>query len=235
MNSLAMVQALAFEPKKAFAEIAERPRFLFPLLLAVIATAALMFWYFRVVDVEWFTDQQLRSSGVARVLTEAQIEERVKRAGENPGRIAVITAVTTALGLVIGHLLISLYYLLAGKITNVQRGFRQWFALSCWTSLPSLLTLIPAAIMLLTTSTTQIAQEELRALSLNALIFHRTAGDPLYQVLSSIGIPEILAIILMVMGVRAWSGRSWIFSAIFTLLPTLFIGGLVALFMASRS
>src|SRR6187549_600665 len=101
MNSMAMLQALVFEPRKAFAEMAERPRVLFPLLLLIVATAGIALWYYRVVDLEWMTDQQLRNSGIAKALTEAQIEEMVKRAGENAGRGAIMAVLATAFGVVI--------------------------------------------------------------------------------------------------------------------------------------
>ncbi|MEJ0098868.1 MAG: hypothetical protein WDO12_03660 [Pseudomonadota bacterium] len=37
MSNWEILQALVFEPRKAFAEIAERPKFWFPLLVLVIA------------------------------------------------------------------------------------------------------------------------------------------------------------------------------------------------------
>jgi hypothetical protein len=178
MNSFEMLQALVFEPRKAFAALAERPRFLFPLVALIIGTSGLVLWYYQVVDLEWFTDRQLRSSGFASALTEEQIETRVKAAGERSGTAAAFATISTGIGLVIGYLLVSVYYLLAGKVTNVQRSYRQWFALSCWTSLPSLLAIIPAAIVLLTATTAQIDQAELRVLSLNSLFFHRAFGEP---------------------------------------------------------
>lgn len=235
MNSLEMLQALVFEPRKAFEALAERPKFLFPLVALIIGTAGLVLWYYKVVDLEWFTDRQLRASTFASRLTEAQIETQVQRSAERPGVTATIATITTALGLVIGYLLVSVYYLLAGKVTNVQRSFRHWFALACWTSMPSLLTIIPAAFVLLTSTTAQIDQTELRVLSLNALFFHRTFGEPGYTALTSVGLPEFLSAYLAMLGVKVWSGRSWTFSAIFTLLPVALILGVVGLFLMGRS
>jgi Yip1 domain len=235
MNSLEMLQALVFEPRKAFEALAERPRFLFPLVALILGTAGLVLWYYRVVDLEWFTDRQLRASAFARQLTEAQIETQIKSAAARPGITAAIAGITTALGLIIGYLLVSVYYLLASKVTNVQRGFRQWFALTCWTSLPSLLAIIPGAFVLLTATSAQIDQTELRVLSLNSLFFHRTFGEPGFTALSSVGIPEFLSVYLAMLGVKVWSGRSWTFSAVFTLLPLVLILGVVGLFLMGRS
>ena len=33
----------------------------------------------------------------------------------------------------------ALYFLLAAKVTRLPQGFKHWFALVCWTSLPLLL------------------------------------------------------------------------------------------------
>ncbi len=45
MSNWEILQALVFEPRKAFAEIAERPKFWFPLLVLIIATVGTTLWY----------------------------------------------------------------------------------------------------------------------------------------------------------------------------------------------
>ncbi len=133
MNNLALLSALVFEPRKAFDEIAQRPRFWFPLLLLLVASVGLSLWYVSVVDIQWLTDQTLRTSGLAQRMTEEQIEAAIARSGR--GGAVAQAVIGGTLALVVLRLLESVYLLLAGKITNVQRSFRQWFALSCWTSL----------------------------------------------------------------------------------------------------
>ena len=56
MNNLALSVALATAPSSAFEELRERPRFWFPLLLLVATTAAINYWYFSIVDIEWLKD-----------------------------------------------------------------------------------------------------------------------------------------------------------------------------------
>lgn len=236
MNGFALFQALVLEPRKAFAELAERPRILMPLLLGVLATAGITLWFYHSVDAEWLVDSQLRASAAARQLSEAQIAERAKSATENPGRIATIATVGAAIGVVIAYLLVSVYYLLAGKVTNVQRSFGQWMAFTCWTSLPPLvLTVLAAAIALTSATSGQIAPGDIKALSLNALLFHKAAGDPGYALWTQVGVPEILSAWLGIVGVREWSRRSWVFATIFVLLPSAVILGIVALFAMGRS
>ncbi|MEO6079714.1 MAG: YIP1 family protein [Steroidobacteraceae bacterium] len=235
MNSFALLQALVFEPKKAFAALAERPRFLFPLLLLLVVTVGITVWYYRVVDIEWMTYQQMRNSGFAKALTDAQITAQAKQAAEHPGRGAVFAAIAVVFYVVIVRLLEALYYLLAGKLTNVQRSYKQWLSLACWSSLPSVLSVIPTAIVLYTTTTTQIDQGALQPLSLNSLLFQRAPGEPGYTLLASINLFQLLGLLLAALGVRLWSGRSWLFSVVFTVLPWALIFGIWAWFAMGRS
>ncbi|MEO6185041.1 MAG: YIP1 family protein [Steroidobacteraceae bacterium] len=235
MNSMAMLQALVFEPRKAFAAIAERPRVLFPLLLLILATAGIALWYYKVVDLEWMTDRQIRASGFAKSLTEAQIETQVKQASEHPTRVATIAVVASAFAVVIISLITALYDLLAGKITNVQRSFKQWFAFTAWTALPSVLSVIPAGYVLLTATSAQIDQGDLQPLSLNSLFFQRAPGEPGYTLLLSINLLQFLSLYLAAVGVKTWSGRSWLFSIVFSALPFVLIYGCWAYFALGRS
>jgi hypothetical protein len=230
MNNLSLASALLFEPRKAFDEIGQRPRYGFALLLAIASSVAVIVWYRSVVDLAWLTDQTLRANQfVLSRLSEAQIEEQVKRASERSGLGTVFAGVGTALGTVIAYLISTLYMMLAGKITNVQRSFRQWFAFISWANLPNALSLIPSGFVLLSATTTQILQADLKPLSLNALLFQLAPTEPGYTLLSYIDLIQIFCMYLSVVGVKVWSGRSWLFSTVFALLPAALVFGIWAL------
>ena len=53
MNDVSLAVALPTTPTTVFVQLRERPRFWFPLLLLVFATAAVSYWYHSTVDVEW--------------------------------------------------------------------------------------------------------------------------------------------------------------------------------------
>ena len=225
MNNLALLSALVFEPRKAFDELAQRPRFWFPLLLLIAASVGLSVWYCSVVDIQWLTDQTLRNSGLARRLSQEQMEAAIARSSRG-GAIAQ-AVIAGPLVLVAIHLAEAVYLLLAGKITNVQRSFRQWFALSCWTSLPGVLAVIPAAMVLLGASSPQIPQADLQALSFNELLLHLTPKDSGYLLWSNFGVLSLVSLYLSSLGVKLWSGRSWLFSVLFATLPVLLVVGIV--------
>ena len=230
MNNLQIAQALAFEPRKAFAEIAEKPRYWFPLLAVLIASLVMTVWYLSIVDLGWAADQQLHNSAFARNLTEEQIAQQAQLAQDRRGLQIGIYSFAIAIGVPIFYLLVALYNFLVGKMVRFERSFRQWFAFTSWAALPGALAVIPAAILLATTETTQIHQEQLRSLSLNALIFHRSVGEPGYSLLSGVDLFQLATLYLWLVGVKVWSGRSWLFAGLFVGIPWGLVYGCWALF-----
>jgi hypothetical protein len=225
MNNLQIAQALAFEPRKAFAEIAERPRYWFPFLVLLLATIVMTIWYMRIVDLGWLVDQQLRYNPFAGGLAEEQIAQQVAIVQGQRDLRTGISAISVAIIIPVMLLIGALYYFLVGKMAGFERSYRQWFAFTSWCSLPGALALIPAAILLATTETTQIHQEALKTLSLNALIFHRAIGEPGYSVFSNFDLFALATLVLSLIGVKAWSGRSWLFAGLFVGIPWALIYG----------
>lgn len=230
MSNFAILQALVFEPSRAFAELDQRPRFWWPLLLVVLSSAVLSVWYVSVVDLEWLSDQQIRNSAFTQNMTDAEIDRMTLGANDRRGVQIVIGGLGTLAVVTIVMLISAAYYLLAGKVTGVERSFRHWLSFTAWTSTPTVLAVIGSLIMLLTASSNQISQEALQPLSLNALLFHRAPGEPGYSLYSSINLLQFAALALAVIGVKAWSRRSWLFSFIFSALPFVLIYGIWAFF-----
>jgi hypothetical protein len=119
----------------------------------------------------------------------------------------------------------AMWYMLAGKLTGVDRSYHQWLALACWTGLPQVVALAAAVPVLLVATTTQMDPGVISPLSLNELFFHRPLGDPLHDYLSGINLMHAVGLALAVYGVRCWSHRSRVFASVFVLLPPLVIYG----------
>lgn len=230
MNNFAVLQALLFEPRKAFTELDARPRFLWPFLLVALSLAAVNAWYTAIVDLEWLTDLQLRNNPLTQNLTSAEIERMASRASETRGVSMATGVIGAVLVMAFITLLSGLYYLVAGKVTGVDRSYRHWLAMAAWTSTPTLLALLASAVVLLTASSAQVSQGDLQPLSLNALFVHRDVGEPGYSLFTSINLPQLLSLYLAAFGVRTWSGRGWLFGIIFAALPFVLVYGAWAFF-----
>ena len=227
MNNMQMIAALATAPRRAFEAMAEKPRWLFPLLLLLGSSLLLTLWYYSKVDLAWLVDEQLRSNPRAANISEAQRAQMAS--AMNPAVVMWSSVIAVVVVIVLVRVLEATWYLLAGKVMNVDRSFRQWFALANWTSLPAIIGVVPAALALLMASGSQIDPGVLQPLSLNELFFHRKLGESGYQVLSNISLLGLIGAALAIIGVKNWSGRSWLFASVFVLLPVAVILGIWAL------
>lgn len=231
MNNLGILQALIFEPRRAFGELDARPRFWWPLLLIVFLQAGLALWYVLFVDLEWLVDQQLRATSLGANMTEAEIARLGRAAADQAGFRAALAAIAGPMVVVVMALINALYLLLATKVTGVERSFRHWFALTAWITLPVMLAgSLLAALVLLTASNNQISQAALQPLSLNELLFHRQPGDPGYSLLTNVNLLQLVSIYLTATGLKVWTSRSWTYSIIVAALPLVLVYGIWAFF-----
>jgi hypothetical protein len=228
MNNLALTVALATAPSSAYSELRERPRFWFPLLLLIVTTVGLAYWYYSIVDIDWFKDVMFGNNPDIQALPEDQRVARMAMLSRTTLLWSSLIAGTFALPIV--FLIYALYFLLAAKVTKLPFGFKHWYTFTCWSSLPLLLGTVVAAIFLLMSDTGQISPSTLQPLSLNELLLHRPMGSPGHSLLESLNIPAFLSWGLMVIGIRTWSQRSWTFSTLFILLPLVVIYGCWAFF-----
>jgi Yip1 domain len=233
MNNIGLLTTLATDPRKLFDELSQRPRVLFPLLLTIGVTLLLSIWYVSHVDIQWLIEQSIRANPRTANMTDEQLAPAMRFMSRNTFLGSAVVA--GVLLPVLFRVLEAAYYLLAGKIVNVQQGFKQWWSLACWSSLPPLLVAIPGMLGLLLSSTTQIPQDVLNPLSLNALFIHKAMGAAGYSLFTSINVLHIASLGLAVIGVQHWSRRSWGFSTVFTLLPFALIYGIWAWIALGRS
>lgn len=228
MNDLILAGKVLVSPGEAAVEIREHPRFFFPIMLIVAATVAQLFWYYNVVDIEWLKDHMLGANERINAMT----PEARERMFANMTRPTMMWSgiIATAVALPLVFALVAAYYLLAGKVTNVQASFRQWFALSAWSGLPALIALLAgAAVLIAKGANAQLGPSDLQVSSLNELFFGRTPGEAGYQLLMSLNLFSFWSWSIAIVAVQRWSNRGWGFSAMFVLLPIIVIYGTWAL------
>jgi hypothetical protein len=223
MNNMELAAALVTSPSSAFADLKEKPRFWFPLLVVCISTAAVLVWYYSIVDIEWLKDRLFSANPRLDRMTEQQREQAMSVM--SAGFLMWSSVASVVLMIPILRALETAYYSLAGNVVNVRYTFLQWFSLSCWTGLPHVIGTAAMVVYLLTASTNQISNEELSLLSLNELFFNKQMTDKGFALLSSLTLIHPWVWWLTVLGVRVWSGRSWLFSSVFALAPIVVLYG----------
>lgn len=216
-TDLELAWAVLVEPASAFAALKERPTFWFALLVPVLASAAFFLVYYARVDVAWLTDHLLNADPHARELSDTG--KAVATDAVSKSLLLWTSLATVVLGVPLLKAIESTYYLLAGRSTSIRLSFRHWMALSCWSAWPQVLLVAVMFATLFLHADGQVAQEQTNLLSLNELLFHVGAASPWHSLLSTLTLLHPWAWWLTVVGVRAWSGRSLAFSAVFALLP----------------
>jgi hypothetical protein len=230
MSPISTLISIFIDPAKAMQAVRERSMIWLPLLLMTLGTAAMMAWYYQMVDFPWLQDQILAASGQ----TDPKALETA-RSFMSRGVMSGIAIFGVLIGFPVFLLLGSVYYLLAAKVIGNDLGFGKWFAFSTWTAVPTLLGIPLMAVQILMASNGQLAPDALNPLTLNMLVFHLPTSDPWSGLLNAINIPSLWAIVVSIIGYKVWTAKSTLTSTFVVLLPQVVIYGGWAIIAMLRS
>ena len=204
-SSLAVAANIFASPNEAFPVIKERPKFLLPVLVLLIGYCAVSFAYMNEVDLPWFMDNQLQAGNAE--LTEEQREQAVAAAANvSPMFYGAIGAVSTSLIVFLWVFVTALYYTGVSFLTNDGVRLKQWFALLCWCTLPSVLGLLAQLVNVFAGDARFMLQDEINPISFgNLLSIDRTGASIVQRIMLSIDITALWSIVLTVLGYQAWT------------------------------
>ena len=230
MSPMSTLISVFIDPAKAMQAVRERSMIWLPLLLMTLGTAAMMAWYYQMVDFPWLQDRILAASGQ----TDPKAMEAA-RAFMGHGMMSGLGIVSVLIVIPILLLLTSIYYLLAAKVIGNDLGFGKWFAFSTWSAVPTLLGIPLMAVQILMAKNGQLAPEALNPLTLNMLVFHLPASNPWAGLLNAINITSLWAAVVAIIGYKVWTAKSTLTSVIVVLLPQVVIFGGWAIIAMLRS
>ncbi len=228
MSAITTFGQVFTDPAKAFESLYERSNPLLPLLLMILGTAALMAWYYHVVDMSWLVEQMLSASPQASDPAARAAMEKFM----TPTTMTVTTVVSVAIMIPLIMLLSAVYFLLSAKVIGSDIGFGKWFSFAAWAGVPTLLTIPAGVVVILMASNGQLGQNEVNPLSLNQLFFHLPMGHRWASLLDAIHLPMLWAIFVSAVGYRVWTKKSAATSWTVVLLPYVLIFGIWALVLA---
>jgi hypothetical protein len=210
------------EPTPTFARLKDKTRAWLPLLILIVLTAGIMVWWISTLDFPWLVEHTVAAQPKATPEMRAAMEKFM-----TPTSMLWSSVIGAVLGTLVAMALSALYYLVAGKIMGVPIGFGKWFGFSVWTSVPRLLT-VPLSALQIMTSNGRLAPEDLNMASLNYLVFHLPVTHPWASLVGSMDLTMFWSIVLAVIGLKAWTGRSTGTCVTVALLPYVIIYGLWA-------
>jgi hypothetical protein len=156
-------------------------------------------------------------------------------ANVSPMVYGAIGAVTTPLFIILVLFLSALYYTIVSFATNDGVKLKQWFALACWCTLPSVLGLVAQLVNLSVNDARFMLQDAINPLAFgNLLGVERTAATPVAQrILLGIDVTAIWTIALSIIGYQLWTKKSLATSVVVVLGPLAVIV-LIATLVAMR-
>jgi hypothetical protein len=163
-------------------------------------------WWVNSTDFVWLREHVMIGQGDAKPEIRAAMEHSL-----TPTFLMWSTGLTTVLGTPVVFAVSALYYFLAGKVMGAPIGFGKWFGFAAWVNVPRLLTVPLSALQIL-----------------NYLVFHLPPSNPWAGLLYSIDLPAIWTMVLSVIGLKVWTGRSTGACATAALIPWVIVYGLWA-------
>ncbi|HBK55382.1 MAG TPA: hypothetical protein DDZ76_03725 [Xanthomonadales bacterium] len=198
--------------------------FWWPLLVVLLASAAIVAGYMVWVDFEWLIDQTVRMAVPPG--GDPAIAESVRKF-MNPTMMIASGLVGLVLGTGVIHLLLAVYLHLVNKVVgDPAGGFGQWFVLSVWAALPpGLFSALSSALVIATAESNQLPQDALNPLSLQSLIIHAEPATAWYGWGNALTVLNLWLIGLLTLGFMRWTGVSLGKSLVFVAAPWVLIFG----------
>jgi len=207
------------EPSSTFARLKAKTHAWLPLLILIVLSVGLMYWWVSTVDFPWLVDRMASSQSKPEV--QAAMRQMTQKS------MMVTTVIGAILGSLIVYALTAVYYLIAGKVLGSDIGYGKWFGFSVWTSVPRLLAM-PLSVFQIMSSGGHLVAEDLNMVSLNYLVLHLPASHPWAGFANGVDLTSLWCIFLAVIGLKAWTGRSTGTCVTIALLPYVIIYGLWA-------
>jgi hypothetical protein len=209
-------------PSTTFARLKDKPRPFIPLLVLILLTLAVSFWYISSLDFAWFREHMLAAQGPMKPEARAAMAQFL-----TPKTMMWSSGAGAVLGTPLICAIVALYYLLAGKVMGTGIGYGKWFGFAVWTSIPRLLT-VPLSALQILTSGGRLAPEDMNMVSLNYLLLHVPMSSPWFGFATNLDLTSVWSIALAVLGLKAWTGRSTAACVTVAVLPYVLVYGIWA-------
>ena len=210
------------EPSPTFARLKARTNAWLPLLVVILLSVAITYWWVATLDFPWLTEHMLAAQPKATPEMRTAMERFM-----TPTMMLWSTVIGSVVGILLMTALTAVYYLIAGKALGTSISYGKWFGFAVWTSIPGLLK-FPLSALQIVTSHGRLAPEDLNMLSLNYLALHLPASNPWAGLAAGIDLTVFWSIVIATIGLKAWTGRSTGTCVTIAVLPYVIIYGLWA-------
>jgi len=206
MGEFSRIVGVFFEPSKTFADIAERPGWIVPLILTILVALAFSVAVTQRIGWDRVVRHQFETSARLQQMPQDQKDQAIAvgaKAAAISGYAAPIFFVPLA-DIIMAAVLLGI----AGGIMSGGMRFKQVFAVVCYGGLPAVISGILKVVVIFLKNPEDIAIENpLPFFNLGALMDPNTPSKALYAFASSMDLFTIWGILLMATGLKAAAGK----------------------------
>ncbi|MEM6709165.1 MAG: YIP1 family protein [Pseudomonadota bacterium] len=219
-------------PVAAFEALRTHAPVLAPLVLLVGASVALNLTYFNLVDPEFIVEDILRQVG-DDLTRDDERRIRAFATGEQPGG-RWFRAIGGSLALVFGIVLQGAYFSLVSLASGHGIGFRRWLGMVSWASLPGLMAVLGGFVSLWFAPGFEIRLSRINPLTLASLFDIESVRGP-SRLLAQIDLTQLWTLVLLIIGYKVWTDRSWVRSTMVAMVPLTLFYGVSLIFFLGRN
>lgn len=199
MSEVGRITGVYFDPKKAFADIAARPRWYVPIILLVLAGMAFVYLYTAHVGWEHYMTQKIETSSRTQQLDaekKASIVQQQAKFASVFGYVGVLVFIPLAAMVMAGAVLLMAKMTGAASLT-----FKQMLGISSYAMLPGLIASILTIIVLFLKDPEQFNLDNPLAFNLGAFLEPPpNTGKALYSLATSMDLFSFWTILLLATG-----------------------------------
>ena len=205
MGPLARIAGVFFEPSKTFADIARKPTWLLPLILAIAGGLAVTAVIGQHIGWDRVVRHQIESSSQAQQLSPEQKEQRIQ----------VGAKMAPVIGYVAPIIFVPVFFLLAagifmGLLAGVMSAsvkFKQVFAAVAWACLPNLVVAALTIVVMFLKNPDDIDTQNALMFNVGAYMDPQHSSKFLVSLASSIDLFSFWVMLLMATGLKAAAGK----------------------------
>jgi hypothetical protein len=212
MSEVSRIAAVFFEPKKAFTDIAARPRWIVPVLLLALVSMTISFLY--------------SQRGGWRVMIEQQIANSTRQPQGTPEQqqqgIETGVKIASAIGYAIPLIIPVMFLIVAGVLTGIAAlilsapvRFSQVFSIVCYANLPGIVSGTLTIVVMQLKSVADFNLSNPLLFNPGAFMDPKTSSKFLYSLATSLDLFSFWVMLLMATGLKAAAGKKLSFGGAF--------------------
>lgn len=205
MSELNRLSAVFFDPKRAFADIAARPRWWVPLLISVVTAVVFVNLFSQRVGWQRYLERALESNPRTENLT---VEQRQRIIEQQLPLVSVVSYLGAAVGTAVSALVVAGALLFVSNLLlSAQLAFRQVFAVTCYAFLPNVLAGLLGILMMFLKHPEDFDLENPTAFNIGAYLDPQATPKWLISLGTSVDLFSIWVILLLALGLASAARR----------------------------